>query len=210
MSALQQMLLGSGQTKSLSYETNEDVDPPSSPHTFSSVDIGTANGGRKVIVAAFVNGNLDADVSALTIGGISASEITSANTSTNQRQVSLWIASVPSGDTADVVVTFNDSTTSLLAIGVWSALGIYSNTPIDSGTSTADPGTDTLATIEGGFCIAAGIALGSTSTVWSNVTERFDNNAGFTGADASTTGANISPSANYDSPSNQATVFATF
>lgn len=200
------------QPKVLSYETLEVVAAsPTSPHTFTGVDIGTATWGRRIIVAAAASGaGSIGNVTAMTVGGVSATQLVERtdNTGATYVRVELWIAHVPNGTTEDIVVTFSGSF-STLNIATWSCTGVLSNAAVATGTSAADPATATLATVAGGFCIGALVGAPSDPTTWSNVTERFDNSS-FTGADGATTGADISPSANHNFTTVASAVFATF
>jgi hypothetical protein len=142
-------------------------------YTFSTQAIGTAAVGRYIVVAVFLSSVASRVVSTLTVGGNSATLIGS-QVSGAFSVVSLWGVRVDTGTTADVVVT---GTGALLhcGIGVWALYDLLSTTPTDTGSSTADPSTDTLTVLDGGIAIAV---AGSGSTVatytWTGLTERYD------------------------------------
>ena len=207
------MLLGSRFPKIVTFQTSaKSGASPSSPLTFSSEAIGVADANRRVVVAAHYYGSTGT-VTAVTVGGVSADSVVTVDAGSHT--TSMWIASVPTGTTADVVCTFGGSPT-FVYIGIWSCGGLITNTPVDTDTSIADPGTATLTTVDGGFCISAGTTNNGISVTWTNITEDYDATGGpalsiATGASKRTTGANISPSADWSAAATEyATVFATW
>lgn len=101
-------------------QTN-DLGPSS--RTFSSVNIGTADASRVVVViVASDNGWLNDSQIAVSIGGIIADEheirTGTGNSGTNRISVALVSAQVPTGTTANIVVT-NTGSTARMVIGVW-------------------------------------------------------------------------------------------
>ena len=207
------MMLGSAGVKILSYVTaTYSATGTTTPHTFSGVSLGAESGTRRVIVgiAAGEPGGTVGAITGVTIGGVSATQITTS--AQTEVSIDLWIALVPSGTTGDVVVSFSGSINQL-GLSVWNSRGLLSNTPIDTGTSLADPSTDTLSTVNGGFCVAVMVTDSAAGNIsWTNVTERFESamiSEEHSGGDATTTGANISPSGDA-SAGNCAGVFVTF
>ncbi|MES0072616.1 hypothetical protein [Mesorhizobium sp. M0058] len=71
-------------------------------YTFSNLDVGTADANRKVFACVGVN-NTGITVSSVIIGGVAAVKIIEANTS--NRSGAIFVADVPTGATATVVVT---------------------------------------------------------------------------------------------------------
>lgn len=124
-----------------------------SPHSFTSTATGTAAPSREVFVAVY-NGV----VSAVTVGGISATLVESASSS-----LTLWRAAVPTGTTATVEVTFTGGGGRLL-ISVWAAYNLLSTTPFDTASYAASstPASNHSTTIDtagGGILIAAAAAV---------------------------------------------------
>ena len=201
---------GSG-SKVLIYRTSASTTANLTTYTFTNKSIGTAATDRRVHVIFHSFGNSRTIVTA-SIGGVSADITVQVNSSNSL--VGLLTALVPTSTTADIIVTLSGGA-SRAAIGVWSSTGLTSNTATDTGTSIATPGTDSLASAVGGFCIS-GISNNSTSTVtWANITEQYDAQVGgasnYSGASISTTGATISPSATYSAnDAGRVAVFATF
>ena len=85
-------------------------------HTFTSIDIGPASASRVVIVGIAV-GNQHNGISAVTIGGVSA---TIAATSGNQSYTNdaIAYATVPTGTTADIAITVTAAQTRF-HLSVW-------------------------------------------------------------------------------------------
>jgi hypothetical protein len=114
-----------------------------SPMTFPSVPIGAA-GKRHVILALWVSGN---PILSVTIGGVAASLIHSGST------LQFWGASVPTGTTANIVVTYSGSA-GLISYATWAAYGLKSLTEIDSGTNLSTIAGDTLSSKPRGCAFA--------------------------------------------------------
>lgn len=74
--------------------------------TFANMAIGAADADRWVIAAVLVNHNTSREVGTVTIGGVSATQLYEAPTlSASGITMSWWKANVPTGTTANVVVT---------------------------------------------------------------------------------------------------------
>ena len=209
-------MLGSSSTKVLTYVTATDAAGGGSPQTFATVSIGTAAYDRRVILAVAAGGGATVGtVTGITVGGVSATKIVEQLGAGNQTRSQIWIALVPSGTTADIILTYSASV-SQFGIGVWNATGLSVNTAFASGGSTADPGTATLACTGGGFCVSLAATFNlSTSLTWTNVTEKYDQVQGtqltHSGASIATVGGTIAPSGDYASGTgDEAAVFATW
>lgn len=148
-------------------------------YTFSSQAIGDASASRYVIVGA-TSASGSQTVSSMTIGGISASLIVSLGDSVESGyRAELWAAAVPTGTTADVVVTYSGGVVRC-GIGIWRMVG-GSVTPTDTASASADPASDTINVAAGGGLCA--IVLWSNTgapytTSWTGVDEDFDTNFG--------------------------------
>ena len=201
--------------KILAYEAGVNSTSNLTTYTFSAADIGTAAADRMVHVVVAGRATTARTVSSVTIGGVTATAnvFTSSGSLVN---VGIYTAAVPTGDTGDVVVTWSGAMTSM-RIGVWSSTGLSSATAFDADTSAASPGTATLSTTSGGFCICGVVdsAGDAAAFTWANVTERSDglleSNISIGFADETTNGADISPSVTYaNAPTSYCAVFATF
>ena len=145
-------------------------------YAFSAHAIGAAAANRKVVVAAATAGGSGADgVSTVTVGGISAT-LVKATLTTDHTQVEIWQADVPTGTTADIVVTWNAGK-GRCGIGVWAvygAAGAASDTVSVTGTGALS--TTALAIPANGVAIG-GVVLSGTglrTTTWAGLTENFD------------------------------------
>jgi len=146
-------------------------------YTFSSQAIGTAGANRKVVVGTSCTRSAGAatSVSTLTIGGVSATLVVAAPTDgVNDRPTEFWQADVPTGTTADIVVTWGDAAVRC-GIGVWAVYDAASAAN-DTGSSVADPMTDTLNIPANGVAIGFSNSSGGTPAthVWTGLTEDFD------------------------------------
>lgn len=146
-------------------------------YTFTTRNIGAA-GSRKVVVSVGSGGSSGGttSVTSLTVGGISATQVVFADAGDNVYP-ELWQASVPSGTTATIVVTFGGAHVNC-AIGVWaiySAGAAASNTNSATGTGVQSASLNIPA---GGVAIAFVNLAGSGGTprtvTWANLSENFD------------------------------------
>jgi hypothetical protein len=149
--------------------------------TFTGMGIGTADANRVVAVGIFVQGFIGT-VTGVTIGGVSATQVTGAAASVTSIQTDIWYASVPTGTTATVVVTMNTSQQYSMAV---TAFRIITATPTagTGGSGTQGFGTTASATVtipSGGGAIFLGQLDGSQTQSWNVAT--VDNARTTTGA----------------------------
>lgn len=88
-----------------------------STYTFSDIPIGAESPSRSVVIVITKSGYAQHSITGVTVGGVSASIDASAITGGTGGSVFVARAVVPSGTTADVVVTGSSSLS--LAVGVW-------------------------------------------------------------------------------------------
>lgn len=171
--------------------------------TFTAAAIGAAAADKLVFVFTSVK-STDADpgttVSAVTIDGISAAEVTGitayANGSARRNRVQLWWALVTTGPTGDIVLTFNSSN-GTAQIAVFAVTGADTTTPVsdkqgNSATSGTSLSFSAITIPTNGAGIGAGVstaARGASNTfTWTNLTERSDDSA-VSSADTSSSGS---------------------
>ncbi len=144
-------------------------------YTFTGKAIGPAAGDRYVFVGTF-QGFATKTVSSMTIGGISASLVVSKSAASGTAE--LWMANVPTGTTATIVVTWSGGVDIACGIGVWSATGLSSTTPVDTDTGVISSGTPlVLTSTAGGFALSCGVHPQTSDLFYSGVTEDYDTNA---------------------------------
>lgn len=155
-------------------DSDTQILPGSTTVTFTSQAIGSAAATRLVAVGYAVERNAgSALITAVTIGGVSATQVVQANNTVEF--ASIWIAAVPTGTTANIVSTHSNAP-GAVGIEVW-ALGNASSTATDSGTdSNSNPATFDLDINAGG--VALGVVIHRSNTdatfTWSNLTEDND------------------------------------
>ena len=170
----QRCLVGSAATaKVLAYLQTTTTTTDATTVTFSGVNVGTASASRRNIIATKAAGVATASVSSMTVDGDAATELLDVLASGGDTVAAMHIITNISGTSEDVVIVFA-GLSSRTAIDTWEATGLVSNTPIDSGTSTATAPTDTLNVVNGGFVVAAAANNSGSATAWTNVTERND------------------------------------
>lgn len=161
----------------ITYTANAQSASDLTTYTFSTQAISTAASNRKVAVITYANAGTAATVSSMTIGGVSATQVIGVQS--GNKTGAIWIADVPTGTTADVVVTWSAGRVRC-AIIVFAIYGTFSSTAYDTGsdiTMVAGAMSDTMNCPAGGVILAGigDLAGGShTATAWTNLTERAD------------------------------------
>ncbi len=158
------------------YETTVASTTDLTTYTFSTVDIGTANADRCVIVSAIARkSGASATLSTVTIGGVSATIVVqNTNNVTNTDVAGLAAAIVPTGTTGDIVVTWSAGMLRS-QIGVWTAIGTDScTTPHDTGSSLSGDPSTTIDIADAGAAVGAGLTAAGTTASWTGLTENFD------------------------------------
>lgn len=144
------------------------------PYTFTNRAIGVAAPGRRIVVGVGLHNGTGAAISSLTIGGVPATQLVTVQHPSSWGMAAIFILQVDAGTTATIVI--NCSAANRVGVSVWAVYDLLSETPTDTGTSTADPETDTLNIAAGG--VALGIATVESNTgvtySWTGLTERFD------------------------------------
>jgi hypothetical protein len=147
-------------------------------HTLSGAAIGSAEAGRIIVVGAGSYGQQDRTITGVTVGGVSAVSVAGYTTSPSFPFITeLFTAVVPTGTTADIVVTWS-GINYVCAFGVWAVYGA-SSTVHDTIATTGDPDpmTGTIDCPAGGAIVGWAYSGGANCThTWVGVTESFDNN----------------------------------
>lgn len=108
--------------------------------TFTNVTFGEEEPNRLIVIVAAGGKDVLTTVSSMSIGGISAEEASFAQTSTPDRQSSIWYAVVPTGITGVVTVNWSGP---LLRTGIASyrIINQTSNDPVTSNGAFTNSGT---------------------------------------------------------------------
>ena len=195
--------------KSFAYVTAVNTDTDTDSPSFTAASIGASHPSRCVHLVIHMNGGTPA-LSSVTIGGILA-EINVQATNTDSL-CAIASAFVPTGATTTIALV---GTGTILGtrVGIYRSIGLQSTTAVDSDNSTADPGTATLDSLVGGFCLSGASKNAADSLTWTNVTENYDTTSAESrvgsGASVATAATSIAPSGNYATGAGVA-VFATF
>lgn len=146
----------------------------STSHEFGPFVIGPAAAGRRVIIGFVVSGSNAYPT--VTVGGVTASHVASEPRTANR--VGIYIAIVPTGETATVVVTHGSSV--IAGVGVWTATGMTSSATLeteDFTMTTSSAANEVMTTADGGIALAVQFRS-SGSPGWNGVTGQFNNNLG--------------------------------
>lgn len=141
-----------GATGEVNHSFTSGIQANASVFTYSATPIGTASAGRKVIVCTYQVRDVGVTTSSVTVGGVSATKV--AEVISTSRSSSFWIASVPTGTTADIVVT--NSILGAACIDVFWSPNMNSTTPTATANDLVDASgflTATLTPPSGGFVI---------------------------------------------------------
>jgi hypothetical protein len=166
-----------GAPASVSYVTNSTTGVDGSSTTYTATSIGTADADRTVVIAVgarFTN-STPSTVTAVTVGGNSASELcqTSSVAGSSQVVAGLFAINVAAGTTADIVVTLSQSA-ARQGIGVYRCTGI-GTTPNDTAISSASDGAGAVDVTAGGAVIGVvANTLNSATSTWTGLIEDFD------------------------------------
>jgi Putative Ig domain len=110
-------------------------------YTFAAQSIGAADSTR-IVCVLFAHGINTAAITGVTIGGVSATQVSGAATPlTSGMSTDAWYAAIPTGTTADVVATFTGAQTRV-AIAVYRAVG--TGVAISSGVRNTSASVSTL------------------------------------------------------------------
>lgn len=113
---------GGGGPGSITWGAWQYLDPATNPDTAAAMAIGPADADRWVVVAAVLVNFTSSSISSMTIGGVSAT-LLNAYDPTGDIRTEFWKAAVPTGTTADVVVTLNAGSAYQIGVATYYATG---------------------------------------------------------------------------------------
>ncbi|MEZ4438710.1 MAG: hypothetical protein R3B72_06455 [Polyangiaceae bacterium] len=178
--------------KAITFQGNAAQNGLATSFSFNVV-IGTPAPDRRVIVG-IVMSQSGRDIAGVTVDGMPAT-ILGQITGDNAHTTGLAIAHVPDGTTADIVVQASGSE-GRAGIGVWSATGLTSDTPISLASSIASKTKVTLSTTPGGFAVGMAGHVAPDVPSWLDLQQRFQDrvdghSSRYTGADDVTNGGSL-------------------
>jgi len=184
---------GGSPPASVTFTANASSNTTSLGYNFTSQNFGAESADRYILVGVAGQGASAAAVSSVTIGGVSATQLFSASSST--ATVAFWIAAVPSGTSGTIFIQWAAQRSRCAAV-VWALTGLQSATAIDTG-SAANSGSgalsDTIDVSAGGVAVAMAYdtGTGSRTWTWTGLTEvvdtTFASGRSYTGASANFT-----------------------
>lgn len=139
--------------------------------TYTNAPIGTAASDRIVFAAVSGAGSGAGAVTGVTFDGVAGTLIEAATNSVSAGAI--YACLVPTGTTCTIVVSFATGKSGT-GIGVWTATGLASLTPVDTKTSTTSGASLALTTVAGGFAIGL-VLINTTATMtWSGTDDVLD------------------------------------
>lgn len=180
MQALQLGIMATNRRPSeISYITNATDSVDRTTYTFAGQSIGTASNDRVVIVTVGSRANDSKDITGVTIGGVTATQVVRAlYVGAGVECAAIYAATVPAGTTADIVVTFSGPMIRC-AIGIFvktGSTGVSASDTDVSVTNTAGAFNASVDVPDKGtvLCMCASSTSGVTTWTLSGVTEDFD------------------------------------
>jgi hypothetical protein len=196
MSAIHQLLLSVGSapaTAAITYVSSNSNESNLTTYTFSAQSIGTAAADRFVIVGCYAPRNTSTcTITDVTIGGITATQLVQSKDASAFSDFAIYGASVPTGTTADVVVTLS-AAPDRFGIDVFAATALSSTTPTATQTdNTASVNLSKSITVQAnGFILGCSGNENTAAThTWTNLTERLDQATG-TGGSSQTSASDV-------------------
>lgn len=163
----------------LSYLTRTSSGTDTSSYTFSSQTLGEEHDDRLIIVGVgIVSQNEPQTIASVTVAGNSASSLVGPaeqDEGTWSSVAQLFVASVTTGTTGDVVVT-TDTTASVCAIGLWRLIRT-SSTTYATNSDTTDAINMNVNTASGGVAVGFTMSRNASGVSWTGLTEDFDADA---------------------------------
>lgn len=151
-----------------------------STYTFSNHAIGPASDDRHVLVSVQSGHSAARTAPSVTIGGIAATQVGFNASSDDTILCGFYIALVPTGTTANIVVTYSGSAVRC-RVDVWTITGLQSTTATDTASDDTDSSgvvSDTLDVQAKGcaFGVYSYLSTGTPTAAWAGLTEQFDGN----------------------------------
>lgn len=151
-----------------------------STYTFSNHDVGQPSPYRWVLVGIQSGHSAARTISSVTIGGVAATQVGFNASADDTILTAFYIALVPAGTTATIVVVFSGSAVRC-RVGVWTIIGLLSATATDTASDDTDSSgvvSDTLDVQAGGcaFGLYSYLSTGTPTAAWAGLTEQFDGN----------------------------------
>lgn len=158
----------------ITYRANSNADAPASPKTYAAMAIGTAGADRYVIagIVGLLNG---VTISGVTIGGVAAVQQTTRVDASGYK-AEIWTALVPTGTTADVIVTFSGGTATNMDVVTCSMTGTSTGTATNTygDTDDSNPLTASINIPANGGAFGITGNNSGTAVTWTNLTEDVD------------------------------------
>lgn len=164
-------MLGGLLKPTFAYITSNSSATDATSYTFAGTSLGTAGPNRLIVVGTALRSVASNSYSSVTVGGNAMSNAVVRNAA--QTNVGLHYLLVPTGTSADIVVTVT-GTASRCGIGVWALYNLAQTAARSTASDTAATLALSLNTQPDAIACAITYTGGSTSEVWTGMTENFD------------------------------------
>ncbi len=152
---------------------------PGTTHNMGSMDVGVSNGGKKCLLGITTEDDAAHDVTAVTIGGVSLSQVRDTGTSSGEYvRAEIWGGGISSINGSSAIVITTDNTVSSVAVSGVARHNLNSLTEQDGANHSGTGTVRTLTALSGpagGIVFAIAVTSARTDTAaWSSMTERAD------------------------------------
>jgi hypothetical protein len=141
--------------------------------TKAGVDFGTADASRVIVAALAVELSSAKTITAVTIGGVTATKAVSGGVDLDNTYA-IWYAAVPTGTSGDIVVTTTSGSSfmHLYAYAVYGLPGTIADTAVDTPAVAGLGYTAAIDVPDDSVAIALWFANNASAAAWSNLDER--------------------------------------
>lgn len=164
-------MLGGQLRPSFAYITSNSSTTDATSYTFAGTSLGTAGPNRLIVVGTALRSAAVNSYSSVTVGGNAMSNAVVQNA--HQTNIGLHYLLVPAGTSADIVVTMT-GTGGRCGIGVWALYNLAQTAPRSTAIDNSANYALSLNTQPDAIVCAITYNGGSTSEVWTGLTENFD------------------------------------
>lgn len=142
--------------------------------TFNSVNLGSPDASRRIIVVIGNAGDSNVRTASSTIAGVAGTEV--VHSGGQYVFGAIHVAHVPTGATGTITVNYSAATVNHVVISVYRMIGLNSNTPVDTDfVNINNPSVTLTVDVPAGSCVIGGARMTANVTyTWSGLDENMD------------------------------------
>lgn len=167
-------MLGGANIAEIEFSDSGSSTTDASSYTFSGKALGAALANRRIIVCLMADTAIAGrTISGVSVGGVAGSQVVSVTVGSGSRLNEIWIATVPTGTTGDVVVSISGGNINRCAIAVYRAVNI-STTAYQTTTDNSGGLSVSVNVPANGIAVGSGYSVTTTAYNWTGLTEDVD------------------------------------